>query len=114
MSEKKNSTATNTTAAASTTTASNDNKDNKKKTPKQKLKEVRPQKQPWTLEKAMRIGKQYSSESAWFSGSPSSYKSASAHGWVAKIVSQMNQATNNVVKLPTKKSGSGSPLKKAA
>lgn len=107
MSEKK---------TANTETKATDSKstDNKKKTPKQKLKEVRPQKQPWTLEKALRIARQYSSESAWFSGSPSSYKSASAHGWVAQIVSQMNQATNNVVKMPTKKSGSSSPLKKAA
>ena len=36
----------------------------------------------WSLERCQKFARRFKSESEWAAGSPSSYKSAQAHGWV--------------------------------
>jgi len=40
----------------------------------------------WTLERCQKFARRFKSEADWAAGSPSSYKSAQAHGWVAMCV----------------------------
>lgn len=115
---KTESTSTETKASTSTEAKG------KKATPKERM--VKAKKQPWTLEKVVSIGKNYSSESEWYSQSPASYKSAVAHGWTTQALSGSSSATasttslsasaaNNVVRMPARKTTKRkSTLKKAA
>lgn len=43
-------------------------------------------KSSWTLEKCKKFARRFKSETEWAQGSPSSYKSAQAHGWVAQCM----------------------------
>ena len=43
-------------------------------------------KSKWTLEKCKKFARRFKSEMEWSEGSPSSYKSAQAHGWVAQCM----------------------------
>jgi hypothetical protein len=40
----------------------------------------------WTLERCQKFARRFKSESEWAAGSPSSYKSAQAHGWIALCI----------------------------
>ena len=40
----------------------------------------------WTLERCQKFARRFKSEAEWAAGSPSSYKSAQAHGWIALCV----------------------------
>ena len=43
-------------------------------------------KSKWTLDKCKKFAGRFKSESEWSMGSPASYKSAQAHGWVAQCM----------------------------
>jgi hypothetical protein len=75
-------------AAAAAPAAAPEKKDQKvqgKKAPQQhaKLKKI-----PWTIQRCKKIARRFHSEAEWKAGAPSSYKSATAHGWVAECVAQ--------------------------
>lgn len=40
----------------------------------------------WTLERCQKFARRFASEAEWAAGSPSSYKSAQAHGWTALCI----------------------------
>jgi hypothetical protein len=40
----------------------------------------------WTLERCQKFARRFNSEAEWALGSPSSYKSAQAHGWVTLCI----------------------------
>lgn len=40
----------------------------------------------WTLERCQKFARRFKNEADWAAGSPSSYKSAQAHGWVALCI----------------------------
>ncbi len=46
-------------------------------------------KSPWTLEKCMKTARRFTTEKDWAAGCPAAYKSATAHGWIAKCTSGM-------------------------
>jgi hypothetical protein len=46
----------------------------------------------WTLERCQKYARSYSSEILWASGSPASYKSAVAHGWLTECLAAMTTA----------------------
>ena len=43
-------------------------------------------KSSWTLDKCKKFARRFKNETEWASGSPASYKSAQAHGWVAQCM----------------------------
>jgi hypothetical protein len=43
-------------------------------------------KSKWTLDKCKKFSGRFKTESEWSMGSPASYKSALAHGWVAQCM----------------------------
>jgi hypothetical protein len=40
----------------------------------------------WTLERCQKFARRFKSEAEWAAGSPSSYKSAQSHGWIALCI----------------------------
>jgi hypothetical protein len=50
-------------------------------------------KSPWTLDKCMKTARRFSNEKDWAHGCPAAYKSASAHGWLAKCTAGMSGRT---------------------
>ena len=81
-----------------------DNKAGDKKGTVVKAKEVikRVEKAPWTLERVMSHARRYADEATWAGAHPSSYKSATAHGWLAQCL-QAQTAGGKVVNFPAKK-----------
>lgn len=47
-------------------------------------------KSQWTLERCRKASKRFESVESWEKGAPSSFKAATAHGWVAKCSEHMN------------------------
>jgi len=43
----------------------------------------------WSLERCQKAAKRFETVSAWQTGAPSSFKAASAHGWVEKCSGHM-------------------------
>lgn len=46
-------------------------------------------KSPWTKERCFKASKRFDTVEAWAKGAPSSYKAASAHGWVEQCSAHM-------------------------
>ena len=55
-------------------------------TPAEMMAKEAKKKKPWTLEKCMKAARRFSTEAEWCAGAPASYKSATAHGWVAQCM----------------------------
>ncbi len=43
-------------------------------------------KSAWTLDRCKKFASRFKSESEWAEGAPASYKSATAHGWIAQCM----------------------------
>jgi len=43
-------------------------------------------KSKWSLERCQKFARRFKSEAEWAEGSPASYKSAQAHGWIAMCI----------------------------
>ena len=56
-------------------------------TPAELLAKEAKKKKPWTLAKCMKAAHRFKTEAEWCAGAPASYKSATAHGWVAQCMS---------------------------
>ena len=54
-------------------------------------------KSKWSLERCTKAAKRFESVSAWEAGAPSSFKAASAHGWVDQCSAHM-RATKGTLK----------------
>jgi phage protein D len=46
----------------------------------------KPAKLRWTMARCRKVANRFRTEDEWRKGAPSSWKSATAHGWVAEIV----------------------------
>jgi hypothetical protein len=73
-----------------------------------KAQESRQEKSEWTLEKCMKYARRYPTEIVWASASPSSYKSAKAHGWLNQCLAEMTKPKNGQVINHSFKKGSES------
>lgn len=78
-----------------------------------KAERVKRVKQGWTIQRCMKAARRFTTEAEWKVGAPSSWKSATAHGWVKDCVAQMKGkvATRKIKARPE---GGATPSKKSA
>lgn len=60
---------------------------------------------PWTLQRCKKAARRFHSEEEWRLGAPSSYKSATAHGWATECIAQYKGQLSEVGKPTSKKAG---------
>lgn len=78
-----------------------------------KAAKVKKEKQAWSIQRCKKAARRFSSEAEWKVGAPSSWKSATAHGWVAECVAQMKGKVA-ARKIKPRPEGGPKPEKKSA
>lgn len=73
---------------AETAAAGGAEKTTQKKSPSNTVRAEK-KKSPWTLERCVKAAHRFTNPTEWADGAPSSFKAATAHGWVAQCTSHM-------------------------